>query len=98
MSPKAVPEPTEVVRDTVVVRGGLLGSRQWVSQPDVINGKEFFVLNRKDRDLCKFLGCDMTKGSPMTRALWKDELAVLRNVEVDRLIALHKPQDSRRRL
>ena len=101
MSPKAVPvvpEPTELVRDTVVVRGGLLGSRQWVYEPAVINGKEFLVLNRKDRELCKFLGYDVTKGSPMTGALWKDQLAVLRNVEVDRLIALNKPQDSRRRL
>ena len=95
MSPKAVPRPTAILRDTVVVEGGLLNGRQWLVRPEVICGKEFVALSRKDRELCKFLGLDSSKPRPMQGARWLAQLSRLRNLEVDRLIELNKPQDSR---
>ena len=96
MAPKTlVPKPAAIRRSKAIVEGGLLNGRPWLVQPQDIFGKEFVKLGRKDRDLCKFLGLDSSKPRPMQGARWLAQLSRLRNLEVDRLIELNKPQDSR---
>ena len=81
--------PTSIRFDGIILEGGGLKHPYGIPADFVeeVDGKIFFLASRRDRDLAKFMGLNMSNSAPWVTNPTLDYLCDLRNAKVDGVVS-----------